>query len=45
MRIEVNNTRLYVDVVGSGLVAEGPMMVERPVIFVLHGAQDSIILQ
>lgn len=37
MRIEVNNTRLYVDVVGSGLVAEGPMMVERPVIFVLHG--------
>ena len=37
MRIEVNGCRLYVDVVGSGLVAEGPNMIERPVIFVLHG--------
>ena len=35
--IEVNNCRLYVDVVGSGLVAEGSQMVERPVVFVLHG--------
>ena len=37
MFIEVNNCRLYVDVVGSGLVAEGALMVERPVVFVLHG--------
>lgn len=37
MRIKVNDCHLYVDVVGSGLVAEGPAMVERPVVFVLHG--------
>ena len=37
MRIEANGCRLYVDVVGSGLVPEGPTMVERPVVFVLHG--------
>ena len=37
MLIEVNNCRLYVDVVGSGLVAESTQMVERPVVFVLHG--------
>ena len=37
MRIKVNGCRLYVDVVGSGLTAEGPKMVERPVVFVLHG--------
>jgi len=37
MRIEVNDCRLYVDIVGSGLVDEGPRMVERPVVFVLHG--------
>ena len=30
MLIEVNNSRLYVDIVGSGLVAEGPEMIERP---------------
>lgn len=37
MRIEVNGCRLYVDVVGSGLVEDGPRMVERPVVFLLHG--------
>ena len=37
MFIEVNNCRLYVDVVGSSLVAEGAQMIERPVVFVLHG--------
>ena len=35
MLIEVNNSRLYVDIVGSGLVAEGPEMIERPTVFVL----------
>ena len=37
MLIEVNNSRLYVDIVGSGLVAKGPEMIERPTVFVLHG--------
>ena len=37
MLIEVNNCALFVDIVGSGLVAEGPLMVERPVVFLLHG--------
>ncbi len=37
MHIEVGGCRLYVDVVGSGLVADGPKMVERPVVFALHG--------
>jgi pimeloyl-ACP methyl ester carboxylesterase len=37
MRIEANGCRLYVDIVGSGLVAEGPAMVERPVVLVVHG--------
>jgi len=32
MHIEVGGCRLYVDV-GSGLVADGPKMVERPVVF------------
>ena len=37
MHIEANGCRLYVDIVGSGLVAKGPSMAERPVVFVLHG--------
>jgi proline-specific peptidase len=37
MKIEVNNCSLYFDVVGSGLVANGPLMEERPVIILLHG--------
>ena len=37
MHIEVGDCRLYVDIVGSGLVADGPEMVERPVVFILHG--------
>ncbi len=37
MLIEVNNSRLYVDIVGSGLVAKGTEMVERPTVFILHG--------
>ena len=37
MLIEVNNSRLYVDIVGSGLVAKGPEMIERPTVFILHG--------
>ena len=41
MRIEVNSCRLYVDVLGSGLVPDGPTMVERPVVFLLHGGPGS----
>ena len=37
MLIEVNNSRLYVDIVGSGLVAKCPEIVERPTVFILHG--------
>ena len=37
MRIEVNGIRLFVDIVGSGLVAAGTSMTERPTIFLLHG--------
>jgi pimeloyl-ACP methyl ester carboxylesterase len=37
MRIDVGDCRLYVDVVGSALVADGPSMLERPVVFALHG--------
>ena len=37
MRIEVNGCRLFVDIVGSGLVAAGTSMTERPTIFLLHG--------
>ena len=37
MKIEVNGIRLFVDIVGSGLVAAGTSMTERPTIFLLHG--------
>jgi len=37
MRAEVNNCRLFVDVVGSQFVADGTRMRQRPVIVMLHG--------
>ena len=37
MHIEVNGARLFFDVVGSALAPEGPRMVERPTLIVLHG--------
>lgn len=37
MRALVNGTELYFDVDGSGLVAEGPVMRERPIAFLSHG--------
>lgn len=37
MRAKVNGTELFFDVEGSGLVPEGPTMVERPPCLVLHG--------
>jgi proline iminopeptidase len=37
MQIEVNGARLFVDVDGARSVPAGAAMVERPVLFVLHG--------
>lgn len=37
MYIEVNGARLFVDIDGAQSVPQGPTMVERPVLFVLHG--------
>ena len=37
MRITVNDTTLYFDVEGAGLVPDGPAMRERPTILALHG--------
>ena len=37
MRVRVGDVSLYFDVVGAGLVPEGPTMRERPVVLCLHG--------
>lgn len=37
MHVRVGDVRLYFDVVGMGLVPDGPAMRERPVIVCLHG--------
>jgi proline iminopeptidase len=37
MRARIRNTEIYFDVEGSGLVAEGPRMREKPVAFLIHG--------
>lgn len=37
MRARIRGTELYFDVDGMGLVADGGKMVERPVLFLLHG--------
>src|SRR5579859_2134704 len=37
MRVRVGDVRLYFDVAGMGLVPDGPIMRERPVIVCLHG--------
>lgn len=37
MRVQVRDVRLYFDVVGAGLVADGSAMRERPVLLCLHG--------
>lgn len=37
MFVEVNGTRLYVDVEGAGLVPDGPRMREKPTLILLHG--------
>lgn len=37
MRVRVSDVRLYFDVAGMGLVPDGPVMRERPVVLCLHG--------
>lgn len=37
MRVDIGGVRLYVDIDGPGLVPEGPAMVERPAVVLLHG--------
>jgi proline iminopeptidase len=37
MRARIRDTEIYFDVDGAGLVADGDRMVERPVLFLLHG--------
>ena len=37
MRARIRGTELYFDIDGMGLVPEGGRMVERPVLFLLHG--------
>ena len=37
MRVEVNGVRLFVDVAGAGLIADGPVMKARPTLILLHG--------
>lgn len=37
MHIAVNGVRLYVDIEGAGLVADGALMREKPTLILLHG--------
>lgn len=37
MRVDIGGRRMYFDVEGPGLAADGPAMVERPTVLLLHG--------
>jgi proline iminopeptidase len=37
MRAKIRDTEIYFDVEGAGVVPDGPRMVEKPVMFALHG--------
>ena len=37
MRAKIRDTELYFDVDGAGLIADGPRMRQKPVVFVVHG--------
>jgi pimeloyl-ACP methyl ester carboxylesterase len=41
MHVELNGTRLWFDVDGAALVADGPAMRERPTVVLLHGGPGS----
>ena len=40
MRIPINGVRRYVDIDGSGLVADGPNLHEKPTLILLHGGMS-----
>lgn len=42
MHLEVDATPLWFDVDGSALAPDGPAMVERPTVIVLHGGPGSL---
>ena len=45
MRVDIGDgIRLFVDVDGPGLVPDGPKMVERPTVVLLHGGSDAAAL-
>ena len=37
MKARIRGTEIYFDVDGAGLVPDGDRMVDRPVLFLLHG--------
>lgn len=41
MRVPVNGVQLYIDVEGSSLVPDGPVMRERPTLVLVHGGPSS----
>jgi len=41
MRARIRDTEIYFDVEGSGMVAEGPRMRDKPVAFLIHGGPGS----
>jgi pimeloyl-ACP methyl ester carboxylesterase len=40
MMVPVNGVRLFVEILGTKLVADGPRMIERPTIVALHGGSS-----
>ena len=41
MRVQVGDTRIFFEVIGTKLVPEGPTMRERPTVVLLHGGPGS----
>jgi len=42
MHVQVNGTRIFFDVEGAKCVPDGPRMVERPTLILLHGGSGPI---
>lgn len=42
MRIDIGGVKLYVDIDGRALVPDGPHMLERPTVRLLHGGPGMI---
>lgn len=41
MKLRINGVDLYVDIEGAGLVADGPLMREKPTLILLHGGPEA----